>query len=136
LAAGRFGQAEDAFSKLAKDKPTGGYAALARFGTAAAMERSRSFEGAARMYRGEMKRLLRPQRRMEFAKIYLDFADRALGKLPKDWETGVQFLDLALGLGLPEAKADVFQTFLPAGKAPPRCPHDPWEGRPILELFE
>ncbi len=41
LAAGRFGQAKEAFQKLAEDRPDGRYAALARFGVGAALERVR-----------------------------------------------------------------------------------------------
>ncbi|HHI81157.1 MAG TPA: tetratricopeptide repeat protein [Planctomycetes bacterium] len=102
LASGRYGPATERFEALLKDFPQGRYAALARFGKAAAKERSHSFEPAARIYKEELRRLLDPARRMELAKVYLSFVDRALKRIPKDYRTAIQFLDLTRGLGLPD----------------------------------
>ncbi|GEM_PF-3721697 len=46
---------------------------------------------------------------MEFAAIYLRFAKKALEELPKNWKAGLQFIDLAIGLGLPETKTQELQ---------------------------
>jgi TolA-binding protein len=109
LAAGRYGQAIQRFDSLLKEHPKGQYSSLARFGKAAAMEQTRSFEPAARIYQKELRRLLDPARRMELAKVYLGFVDRALKRIPKDYRTAIQFLDLARGLGLPDKDTLAFQ---------------------------
>ncbi len=110
LAAGRYGPAIQRFDALLQGDAKGPYAALSRFGKAAAMERSHSFEPAARIYQKELKRLLDPSRRMDLAKVYLGFVDRALKRLPKDYRTAIQFLDLARGLGLPDKDTLAFQS--------------------------
>ena len=109
LEAGRYGTAIQRFDALLRQSPNGRYSALARFGKAAALERSRSFEPAARIYQQELQRLLNPSRRMDLAKVYLGFVDRALGRIPKDYLTAIQFLDLARGLGLSAQDTLAFQ---------------------------
>lgn len=90
------------FESYIKDFPKGPEAARARDGIAAAKRIQKDFAGAAAIEREMLQKMLAPARRMELAKIYLDYAEKAEKTTTPDWARARVFYDLAATLELPK----------------------------------
>ena len=93
------------FQRLVDAVPGTAWRSAARFQEALAHERAGRLREAAEIHRAEVQKLVGLDRKEEVAATYLALADRALGADPVDHAGAAGFLDLALDLGLPEAKA-------------------------------
>lgn len=93
------------FQRLVDGVPGTSWRSAARFQEAIAHERAGRLREAAEIHRAEVQKLIGLERKEEVAATYLALADRALGADPVDHAAASGFLDLALDLGLPEAKA-------------------------------
>lgn len=105
LLAGEGAEASAIFEQYLKDFPKGADAARARHGIAAAKRIQKDFAGAATLELTELQRLLSPERRMELAKVYLDYAEKAEKATNPNPQRARVFYDLAVSLELP-AKDD------------------------------
>lgn len=105
LLAGDHAGAIATFQRLVDSVPGTAWRSAARFQEALAHERAGRLREAAEIHRAEVQKLVGLERKEEVAATYLALADRALGADPVDHAGAAGFLDLAIDLGLPEAKA-------------------------------
>jgi len=103
LMAGDATGAADAFESYGKEFPAGADATRARLALAAAKRAQKEFALAAAIDRDQLKALLSPARRLELAKVYLDYAEKAEKGPEPVWTRARTFFDLALSLELPPA---------------------------------
>ena len=91
--------AADGYYRMA-GKPASTLLPQARYLRAKVEEGSGNLRAAAEIHRGEAERLTGFLRKEEVAKVYLELADKAEQKEPKEFARVVQFCDLALDLGI------------------------------------
>lgn len=104
LLAGEHAEAIAAFQAVQREHGGSAHAIQARFLEAKACERRGDLRTAAQIYREQVERLVGPHRKEEVAATYLGMAQQALAKDPPQREQAVTFFDLAVELGLPEAR--------------------------------
>ena len=96
--------AQKTLSRFEEEQPSSMLLPQARYLRAKVEEGSGNLRAAAEIHRGEAERLTGFLRKEDVAKVYLELADKAEKKEPKEFARIVQFCDLALDLGLrPEA---------------------------------
>ena len=98
--AGRRDLARAALQRFEQEQPGSALLPQARYLLAKVEEGSGNLQKAAEIHRGEAERLTGFLRKEEVAKVYLELADKAENKEPKDPARTAQFCDLALDLGL------------------------------------
>ncbi|MFN0207815.1 MAG: MG2 domain-containing protein, partial [Planctomycetota bacterium] len=102
--------ATQVFESYLKDFPNGLDATRARHGIAAANRIQKNFDGAANILRDELKKLLSPARRMDLAKVYIEYAERAEKGAAPNFTRARSFYDLALTLELPPVDDERIRT--------------------------
>lgn len=102
LLAGDGKEAAAAFESYIKDYPQGPDAARARHGVAASKRLLKDFAGAAAIEQAELQKLLSPERRLELAKVYLDYAVKSEKATIPNLARALVFCDLAISLELPK----------------------------------
>ncbi len=98
--AGERDAARATLQRFEREQASSGWLPQARFLLAKVEEGSGNLQKAAEIHRGEAERLTGFLRKEEVAKVYLELADKAENKEPKDPARTAQFCDLALDLGL------------------------------------
>lgn len=93
----------EVFESYVKEFENGTDVERARHGIAAAKRLRKDFASAATMGRDALNRLLSPARRLELAKVYLDYATKAAKGVEPNLKRSRTFLDLAASLELPRA---------------------------------
>ncbi|MEZ5989797.1 MAG: tetratricopeptide repeat protein [Planctomycetota bacterium] len=104
LVAGKLAEAEKDFHALLSAHPDSRWRNLAEFGLARALAKGHRFQDAAELQQKAIARLLSDERRVELSETYVGLATEALKQDPPDRKGAIAFLDLAIGLELPEAK--------------------------------
>ncbi len=86
--------------RFEREQPGSALLPQSRYLLAKVEEGSANLQRAAEIHRGEAERLTGFLRKEEVAKVYLELADKAEKKEPKDHARVAQYCDLALDLGL------------------------------------
>ena len=93
------------FQRFTEEHATSSLYAKARFSQADAHVASGEYREAAQIYRDEIEKLVGLERKEQIAGTYLGLAEKAMRIEPQEPARAVTFYDLALDLGLSEAKA-------------------------------
>ena len=101
---GDIAAAEKDFKKLVDEYQDSSYRELASFGLARVFSKAHRFQEASEIYRSQVARLLSPKRRVDLSEAYLSLANKALVKEPVDYRSAISFIDLAVGLELPQER--------------------------------
>ncbi|MBK8976527.1 MAG: tetratricopeptide repeat protein [Planctomycetes bacterium] len=103
--AGDLDAAVATYQRLCADHPDSRWADKAALQQAEALSARGRHREAAEVYRRQIARLTGPERKQEIAATYLGLADKALAEDPPQYARAAGFYDLAVGLGLADAKA-------------------------------